>query len=63
MFTSTARVEVLNNVGHTNERVDALSLETSEELVKAQLNINKVGRWVTELDHQADLLEESGQHY
>ena len=44
MYTSMVRVEVLSDVGNTNKRVDALSLETSEGLVKVQLNINKVDR-------------------
>ena len=56
-------MEVLSNVGQTNERVDVLSLETSEGLVKAQLNINKVDRWFTKLDHQVEVLEESRRHY
>ena len=57
MFTLMVGVEVLSDMGATNERVDALSLETSEGLSKAQLNINKVDRkWV-------EILEESRRHY
>ena len=51
MFTSMVGVEVLSDMGETNERVDALSLETSEGLAKAQLHINKVDRQFTKLDH------------
>ena len=63
MFTSMVRVEVLSDVGQTNERVDTLSLEMSEGLAKAQLNINKVDRQFTELDHWMEVLEESRRHY
>ena len=59
MFTSMVGVEILNNVGQTNERVDALSLEMSEGLAKAQLNINKVDRKWVEVDHQVEVLKES----
>ena len=51
MFTSMVGVEVLSDMGQTNKRVDALLLETSEGLAKAQLNINKVDRQFTKLDH------------
>ena len=63
MFTSMVGVEVLSDVGNTNERVDALSLETSEGLVKAQLNTNKVDYRLREVDHQVEILEESRRHY
>ena len=63
MYTSMVGVEVLSDMKQTNERVDALLLEMSEGLAKAQLNINKVDRWFTELDHQTEVLEESRRHY
>ena len=63
ILTLMVGVEVLSDMGQMNERVDALSLETSEGLAKAQLNINKVDRRFTELDHQMELLEESRRHY
>ena len=62
MFMSMVGVEVLSDVGQMNERVDALLLEMSEGLVKAQLNINKVDRWFTELDHRVEVLEELRWH-
>ena len=63
MYMVMVGVEVLSDMGQTNERVDALSLETSEGLAKAQLNINKVDRQFTELDHHTEVLEESCHHY
>ena len=63
MFTSMVRVEVLSDVGQMSKRVDALSLETSEGLAKVQLNINKVDRQFTKLDHRTEVLEELRRHY
>ena len=63
MFTLMVGVEILSDMGQTNERVDALSLEMLEGLAKVQLNINKVDRRFTELDHRAEVLEESRRHY
>ena len=63
MFTSMVGVEMMSDVGQANERVDALSLEMSEGLAKAQLNINKVDRKWVEVDHWVEVLEESRRHY
>ena len=63
MFSSMVGVEILSDVGQTNERVDALLLEMSEGLAKVQLNINKVDRRFTELDHRIEVLEESRRYY
>ena len=63
MYTSMVRVGVLSDIGNTNERVDVLSLEMSEGLAKAQLNINKVNRKFVEVDHCVEVLKELRRHY
>ena len=63
MYTVMVGMEVLSNVGQMNKRADALLLEMLEGLAKAQLNINKVDRQFTELDHRMEVLEESHRHY
>ena len=63
MFSSMVGVEILHNVANTNERVDVLSLETSELIGKVQVNLNKVDQVVGEVDHQVEILEESCCHY
>ena len=63
MFTGMVGVEVIEDIANTNERVDALSLETLENVVKVHTNLNKVDRWVGEVDHQVEILEEFCQHY
>ena len=63
MFTSMVGVEVLSDVGNTNKRVDALSLETSEGLAKGQLNITKVDQRLGEVDHWVEVLKELRWHY
>ena len=63
MYMAMAGVKVLSDVGQTNERVDALSLEISESVAKCHVNINKVDRRFTKLDHRVELVEESRCHY
>ena len=42
MYMLMVGVEMLDNIVNTNKRVDALSLKTSESVVKAHTNINEV---------------------
>lgn len=59
MYTAMVGVKMMSDVGQMNERVDALSLEMLESVVKCHININKVDRRFTELDHRTEVLEES----
>ena len=42
MYSAMVGVELLYDVADTNERVDALALETAEGVEKAQANVNKL---------------------
>lgn len=63
MFTSIVRVKMLDDIANTNKRVDQLSLEMLEGVVKAQLNINKVDCQVGEIDHWLELVEDSRRDF
>ena len=63
LYTGIVGVEMLDDITITNERVDQLLLETSEGMLKANLNLNKVDCRVGEIDHWVEILEESCHHY